>query len=221
MANTPIKQMIDQAARLVVDKPMIRWDLAFWIDAYNAAVKAILAVRPDALTGTLTVTCVAGSTQSKPDNARYLIDVIRNENGKAITGPTDLKMFNDYRPDWRTQPEQSEASTYLYDERNLEHFYLYPPVTAGTKIEAVFALEPTSVAESDYTNNTPAQLNPMYDNAVIEWLVYRAFSEDSEITANNARAQTALNSFRMLLGDKTNGDNENYARNQEANKRMR
>lgn len=220
MANTPCSQMINQAARLVVDKNMIRWDKAFWVDAYNAAVRAVLAVRPDALTKTELVTCVAGTSQTIPTDARYLIDVIRNDAGGAISGPISLKMFNDYRPDWRNSSGAPEASGYLYDERNKDTFYVYPGVNAGIKIECVFAWEPTAISESDFDVDTLSELNPMYDNAIIEWLIYRAFSEDSEITANNQRAQTAISTFRLLLGDKTNGDNANYARNQEENNRQ-
>ncbi|WJT09283.1 DUF6682 family protein [Vibrio harveyi] len=221
MAHTPAKTLIDQAARLVVDAPMIRWSKAFWIDAYNAAVKAVLAVRPDALVKTELVTCVAGTTQTIPANARYLIDVTRNDGGAAISGPISLKMFNDYRPDWRNGSTATAASGWLYDERNKDTFYLYPGVVSGTKVECVFAWESTDITEADYTASVEAELNPMYDNAIIEWLVYRAFSEDSEITANAARAQTAINTFRLLLGDKTNGDNANYARNQQENQQMR
>ena len=220
MANTPCSQLINQAARLVVDKNMIRWDKAFWVDAFNAAVRAVLAVRPDALTKTEVVTCVEGTTQDIPSDARYLIDVLRNEDGPAVSGPISLKMFNDYRPDWRSSTGAASASGYLYDERNKDKFYLYPGVNAGVKVECVFAWEPTAISESDYDSKLASELNPMYDNAIIEWLVYRAFSEDSEITANNQRAQTAISTFRLLLGDKTNGDNANYARNQEENNRQ-
>lgn len=217
MANTSVKNLIDQAARLVVDSQMIRWDMDFWVDAYNSAIKAVISVRPDALTRTQEISCVAGSTQDIPAKARYLIDVIRNVDGNAITGPTPLKMFNDYRPDWRTQKEKPQASTYLYDERNADNFYLYPPVVAGTKIEAVFAFEPVEITVQDYQSNTPCELNPMYDNPIIEWLIYRAFSEYSEITANSQRANEAISTFRLLLGDKAAGDAENYAKNQEFN----
>ncbi|AYO17096.1 hypothetical protein D0812_22160 [Vibrio owensii] len=221
MANTPVSNLINQAARLVVDKNMIRWDKAFWVDAYNAAIRAVLAVRPDALTKTEEVICDAGTTQKIPANARYVIDVLTNVGGGAVSGPLSLKMFNDYRPEWRQSSESDSVSTWLYDERNKETFFVYPGVKAGVKIEAVFAYEPTDITQADYEADVLGQLNPMYDNAIIEWLVYRAFSEDSEITANNAKAQTAINTFRLLLGDKTNGDNANYARNQEENNQMR
>lgn len=220
MANTPCSKLIKEAARLVVDKNMIRWDKGFWVDAYNAAVRAVLAVRPDALTKVTLVACVAGTTQEIPVGARYLIDVIRNDGGQAISGPISLKMFNDYRPDWRSSKGATEASGYLYDERNKDKFYVYPGVSAGVKVECVFAWEPVPITEADYDSALSSELNQMYDNAIIEWLVYRAFSEDSEITANNQRAQTAISTFRLLLGDKTNGDNANYARNQEENNRQ-
>ncbi|MGB1975190.1 MAG: DUF6682 family protein [Vibrio toranzoniae] len=220
MANTPCSKLIKEAARLVVDKNMIRWDKEFWIDAYNAAVRAVLAVRPDALTKTELVTCVAGTTQEIPTDARYLIDVLRNDGGSAISGPISLKMFNDYRPDWRGTSGAEQASGYLYDDRNKDKFFVYPGVAEGVKVECVFAWEPTAIVEADFDADLVSELNPMYDNAIIEWLIYRAFSEDSEITANNQRAQTAISTFRLLLGDKTNGDNANYARNQEENNRQ-
>ncbi len=62
---------------------------------------------------------------------------------------------------------------------------------------------------ADYDANAPCEIKPMYDNAIIEWLVYRAFSEDAEFTANDARAVRALNNFRTLLGDKAQADSIN------------
>ncbi len=68
MANTPISSLINEAARLVVDKNMIR-----------------------------------GPKQQLPDEANRIINVLGNKDGPALTGSIDLKMMNDYRPEWRTQ----------------------------------------------------------------------------------------------------------------------
>lgn len=204
--NTPVKHLIDEAARLVVDKNMIRWDKAFWVDAFNSAVRAILAIRSDALTANEDFVCVEGSTQTIPVDARFVVDVLRNKGGAAISGNVDLKMLDDYRPEWRSEPLASAAKAWLYDDRNPTTFYMYPPVVSGTTIECVFAKVPTPITESDYDSETKCELNPMYDNAIIEWLVYRAFSEDAEFTANAARATTALNAFRTMLGDKSQAD---------------
>ncbi len=204
--NTPVKQLIDEAARLVVDKTMIRWDKAFWADAFNSAIRAILSIRPDALTANEDFVCVEGSTQTIPSNARFVVDVVRNKGGAAISGNVNLKMLDDYRPEWRTEPLAQAAKAWLYDDRNPNTFYMYPPVEAGTTIECVFAKVPTPVTTADYDSDTKCELNPVYDNAIIEWLVYRAFSEDAEFTANAARASTALNAFRIMLGDKSQAD---------------
>ncbi|HDM8192334.1 TPA: hypothetical protein P0E30_003767 [Vibrio harveyi] len=221
MANTPISNLINNAARLVVDKNMIRWDKAFWVDAFNAALVAVLDVRPDALTKDLDFTCIAGPKQTLPDEANRIIDIVGNKNGPALTGSLDLKMMNDYRPEWRTQTAADTITGWMVDERNLETFYTYPPATTNAILEIVISKVPDKVTVADYDGNTPCEIKPMYDNAIIEFLIYRAFSEDAEFTANDARAVRALNNFRVMLGDKAQADAINDQKTERINNQPR
>ncbi|HIF6165141.1 hypothetical protein P7M25_09660 [Vibrio parahaemolyticus] len=221
MANTEVKKLIDEAARLVVDPQMIRWSKEFWVDAYNSAVRAIVAIRPDALTKTLIFTCVQGSTQKVPEGTRYVVDVVRNKDGRAVSGNINLKMLNDYRPDWRIEEPAPEVKGWFYDERNPSDFYVYPPAQAGVELEIAFAMAPIPIVTGDYDANTPSELISVYDNAITEWLVYRAFSEDSEFTANAGRAANSLNAFRTILGDKAQADAVTHQKSQDINNAAR
>ncbi len=221
MANTAVNKLIDEAARLVVDPQMIRWSKEFWVDAYNAAIRSIVAIRPDALTKTLDFVCVLGSTQTVPEGTRYVVDVVRNKDGRAVSGNINLKMLNDYRPDWRIEPPAAEVKGWFYDDRNPSNFYVYPPAQEGVELEVAFAMVPVSIETADYDAKKPSELISLYDNAIIEWLVYRAFSEDSEFTANAARAANALNAFRTLLGDKTQADAVTHQKSQDINNAAR
>lgn len=217
MANSTIRFIVTQVQRRIVDEEEIRWTIQDLIDYFNSAVKAVMVVRPDAYVKTEEFACTQGTKQTLPEGINLLFNVLRNVNGPAIRGPHDMLMLDNYYPDWRNGTAQSNAETYMYEERNPSVFYLYPAVTEQHKIEIVASFIPDPISKTDYDGNQVSPLGPLYDNALIEYMIYLAFSQDNEFAANSNKANLALAAFNTMLGNKNQSDAYNatsYQRNQ-------
>ncbi|MCE7567537.1 hypothetical protein LZS85_15545 [Aliivibrio fischeri] len=206
MAHTTLKALVDKAAARVIDTDFIRWDEQFWVDSIQDAIKAILVIRPDAYVEMTNFSCDEGTEQGLPDDVNLLMNVLMNIGGKAVRGPHDMLMLDNYRPDWRTEPLKDAVDTYFYDERNPQVFHVYPPVNVGTELRLVVSVTPPAPTITDYNGGQSSQLSPLFDNPIVEYMVYLAFSQDNEFTANASKAQLSLNAFNSLLGNKNASD---------------
>ena len=73
----------------------------------------------------------------------------------------------------------------------------------------VYSVAPTTKVLTDVENvSTPAvaDLDDIYINPLIDFILYRAFSKDSEYAANSTNAVSHYNAFMQQLGDKTTVD---------------
>lgn len=221
MTNTTVKTVVKQVQRRVIDEDAIRWTSDDMLDYLNSAIKAILAVRPDAYVLNHEFVCVAGTEQKLTERSNFLINVVRNDKGKAIRGPHDMLMLDNYYPEWRNSTPGDEADCYLYEERDPKVFYLYPAVKDQHKIQIIEAAIPEDITQSEYTNDVPLLLGPLYDNALIEYMVYLAFSQDNEFAANSNKANLALAAFNTILGNKNQSDAVKATSNQRAQNKPR
>lgn len=221
MANTLIKAFIDKAKLRVVDEDMIRWDLPFWITALNDAINAVITIRPDAHSKTTEFTCVAGTIQTLDENCNILLDVIRNIDGKAVRGLDDMEMINNYRPEWIESIDQKSVDCYMQDESTPNTFYIYPGVSNQHKLLIAVSIFPDPITQNDYASNKKIAISPVYDNAIIEYMIYLAFIRDAEFASNASNAALAQQAFFNLLGVKSKADSQfykSYQRNQQTPK---
>ncbi|MNR41654.1 hypothetical protein D3C85_1600680 [compost metagenome] len=59
-----------------------------------------------------------------------------------------------------------------------------------------------------------ADLDDIYINPIIDFMLYRCFSKDAEYSANSNRAAGHYNAFLQQLGEKTQADASMEARQQ-------
>lgn len=209
MTNTSIRYIVSQVQRRIVDEDAIRWTLEDLMDYLNSAVKSTILMRPDANALSLEVLCVEGAKQETPEGINLLFNVVRNVGGNAILGPYPLSTLDNYNPNWINEEPKDATDTYLYDERSPRVFYLYPPVKSGTKVEIIGSFIPEPLSKINYDSGDYMPLPPVFDNAVIEYMVYLAFSQDNEFAANANKANLSLAAFHTLLGNKNQSDQMN------------
>lgn len=184
-----------------------RWTDAELIDAINDAQGVIAIHRPDAFPVDEVATLVAGSKQTLPTGGYRLMDVIRNIGsdgttpGRAIR-PTDRDTLDAYDPYWHTNTKKGEVKNFLYDERNVNVFYVNPPVNAGVKVQVLYAKRPTTLTA---TNNDLA-IADSYFEAVILFTLFRAYAKEADFAGNAQLAGNYLSLFASLLGIKLQKD---------------
>lgn len=205
MATVTVESILNRANTLLNDQAWVRWPKQELLDYYNDATKAIVLVRPDAHTKHETFSCAEGTKQDLPKDALRLIEVIRNSTGKVIRF-VPRKALDDSYPDWHASAKSESVSAYTYDERYPKIFYLYPGTTASHNIDLVYSVAPQSKTIVEVEADAVADLDDIYINPMIDFILYRAFSKDSEYSANINRANTHYQAFMQQLGEKINTD---------------
>ena len=205
MATVSVASILDRANILLNDQGFIRWPKQELLNYYNDAAKAIVLVRPDAHTKHVDFSCAAGTKQSLPSDALRLIDVVRNFNGSVIRY-VPRKALDDSYPEWHTSATATKVSAFTYDERDPKVFFLYPGPAAAVKVDVVYSVAPQSktlAVVEDTSTPAIADLDDIYINPLIDFIMYRAFLKDSEYAANSNRAQGHYSAFQQQLGDKS------------------
>ena len=206
MATMTVDTILTRCNTLLNDKIWARWQKQELLDYYNDAVRAIVLRRPDANAKDMTFTCVAGTKQTLPSDALRLIDVVRNNAGKVIR-LVNRSALDDNYPDWHKTATATEADAFTYDDRDPKIFYLYPGVVASTKIDLVYSLAPVAKTLAQVEADVVADLDDIYINPIIDFILYRAYSKDAEYVANSNRSQGHYQAFLQQIGDKTSVDN--------------
>jgi|TARA_R110000744_G_scaffold140538_2_gene251760 hypothetical protein len=222
MAVTLAKDIIDRAKVVLQDisSSGTRWynsELQNWL---NDAQYAVVLYRPDAKTVNEEFTPVAlSSKQNIPTTGLRLIEVIRNTAATSTYKAIRLiqrSILDDGVPAWHNATASVNIEHFVYDERDPKTFYLYPRPTAEARIELIYSTVPAkvSIVNADESFNSAAattmiSLDDIYANALLDFILYRAYSKDAEFAANAVRSNAHLTAFGSSLGVKTKIDGSN------------
>jgi len=124
----------------------------------------------------------------------------------------DRRVLDDQLPGWHSETESVNIVHWMFDILTPKEFLVYPPATALAQIELVYSSVPASHALSAGaldpagSDTTIINLDDIYANVILDYLLYRAYSKDADYAANGQRAINHLNSFNSSLGAKTTID---------------
>jgi len=181
---------------------------ANWLTLLNDAIRQVIQVRPDAYTQVKVLTLVEGTRQSIPSGDVRLVQLTRNMEsdettpGNAILGPWKQEDIDASEPTWHTTTAGSAVTGFTWNDALPRDFLVYPPVSAGTKVEAVVSTLPAVISADTDTIPLGGQFYP----ALIQWALYRAYGRDHERSPNAARAAQHKAAFYEALGVKNQGD---------------
>jgi hypothetical protein len=172
----------------------------------NDGQREVVLYRPDSMVTNATVALVAGAKQAVPTNGSKLIDVIRNTAGtKRSVRMTVRNILDTQSPNWYNLAGVTEILHYMYDARDPKVFYVYPPAAStGASVEIVYSAYPTDITEPAdgalYTAVTGnISLPDIYGNVLADYILYRAYTKDSEYAGNAQRAQAHYAAFQAAL----------------------
>jgi hypothetical protein len=143
-----------------------------------------------------------------PVAAMTMLDVIRNTSGnmRAIR-KADMLIIDSVNRNWQSMTGVTEIQNFMYDVREPNTFYVYPPAAiAGASVEVLYAAYPTDVpaptapglAYTTVTGNPT--VNDQWGAALYNYMMGRAYSKDSEFGGNTALAAAYLGVFASLIG---------------------
>lgn len=213
MATVKVVDLIVRAQTLLQDEDSVRWsyaELQYWL---NDAYKETIGLRPDANAQTAEFTCVTGPRQniaSSFSNAIRLIEVVRNlaaTSNKASVRQTDRRSLDTQQRSWYSDTPTASIELYMFDPRTPKEFLVYPPASAAARLEVIYSVLPAdhTLTDSQLTNPATAEtirIDDIFAPALLDYMLYRAFSKDAEQTAMAARAVAHYQAFQSALGMK-------------------
>lgn len=206
------QSIIRRVVETMQDNTSIRWPVAELVRYLNDGQREVILYRPDAMVTNASVSLVAGAKQMLPTNGAKLIDVIHNTNStKRSVRITSRTILDTQSPNWYNLAGVTEVLHYMYDPRDPRVFYVYPPAAAsGASVDLVYAAYPTDITEPAdgalYTAVTGnINLPDIYGNALTDYILYRAYSKDSEFAGNAQRAQAHYAVFQAALATELTG----------------
>ena len=205
----PAQSIIRRCIETLQDNTSIRWPVSELVRYLNDAQREVVLYRPDSMVTNATLTCTAGTKQVLPANGAKLIEVVRNA---AATGTkkavrmVNREILDAQTPGWHIIPGTVDALHFMYDPRDPRVFYVYPPALATTQLDIVYSAYPTDITEPAdgalYTAVTGnISLPDIYGNAVLDYILYRSYTKDSEYAGNAQRAQAHYAAFNNALGN--------------------
>lgn len=202
--------IVRRATDIIMDSTSVRWPVSELVRYLNDAQREVGLARPDAINRTSTVTLAAGTRQSL-DNMGLspapskLIEITRNMAGlrKAVR-LVPRQILDAQTPGWHGIPGTVDILHYMYDARDPKTFYVYPPALGSAQLELMYSGIPTDIAEpaagAIYSDVVGTLTVPdIYANAILDYVLYRAYSKDSEFAGNAGRAQAHYAAFTASL----------------------
>jgi hypothetical protein len=191
--------IVTQASTIAQDAGATRWSAAEWLDWLNAGVREICTFT-DAGVVIGNISLVAGTKQSLPTGAIFLQDIIRNMGVGGATAAETVRSttrahLDAYNPGWQTATSTLVVKNYAYDPKSPRTFWVYPPMSGATTVEAQYVALPAAV-----TSGQAIPIDDRYANPILDYMLYRAFSKDVEIAGLLSRAAVHYAAMNHALG---------------------
>lgn len=200
--------LIDRIQDTLQDTTSVRWPEAELLRYINDAQREIVNFKPEASATHANVTLATGTEQSLPSGGLRLIKVTRNMSGAAsdATGKrairiVDVDILDSQEPDWHDPTVTGDAAHgtnvkhYAFDPDDPKKFYVYPGISGSAYIEIVYSGSPTDLSATSDT----ISLDDIYANAIIDFVLYKAYLKDAEFAGNQQRAGTHYQLFTASL----------------------
>lgn len=108
---------------------------------------------------------------------------------------TEMETLRAYVPDWPMHTPATTVENFVYDERQPEICYVYPPSDGNSCVEIMYGVKPVDCA----TVSDALSIRDNYANALLYLTLARAFSYDVE-NQHPQRAEAYYNLAREELG---------------------
>lgn len=180
--------IIARASTIANDAAKVTWPQSEWLDWLNEGQLALVMLKSDAYTKTTTHQLAPGAKQTAPAGCINIVDVRQNNSGQAITA-CDRSSLDRFQPNWMNAPISNTVKHWM-DDQQPDTFYVYPAQgTSPASVVITHSSEPPVVAYTD-----PITVREIYAPNLVNYLLYRAYSKDSE-GGHEARAAAAYKLF--------------------------
>ena len=203
------QHILSRVQNILQDNTSVRWTQGELLDYLNDGQREIANLRPDSTATHSNVSLSTGTEQSIPTDGLRLIKLVRNMSGTGTdaTGARAIRVvtedaLNSTQPSWHDPTVTGDATHgtevkhYIFDTNDPRKYYVYPGVAGSAYVEVVYSKNPTNLsAVTDLI-----QVDDVFANPLINFVLYRAFLKDSEYASNMQTAGTYYQLFTQSLG---------------------
>ena len=197
------QSLADNAAGLIHDTDKVRWTDTDWLLWLNDGLRETVLVKPEVNVTNNSVTLTASTTkQSLPTGALQLFDIVRNMGSDGATPGRAINVvsrdvLDTTEPNWHAEAPGTEITNYMYDPRDPDVFYVYPPAPVSTHyVELVYVTLPTALTAL----SEAITIDDHYANALLNYMLFRAYSRDIIYGNHSQESQTYYTLFLSALG---------------------
>jgi len=207
MGTITVASIINKAAILILDADGVRWPDEEMLGWFNDGQREAVIFKPNAFVKNTNIALVAGTKQRLPDDCNTLFELVRNTGADGNTpgmgiSIVDRRLLDAQSPDWHLgKGAKAVVRHYTYNPLDPKTFYVYPASPGGVFVEAAYSAVPPAVSKTGVIG-----LDDIYAGALLNYLLYRAYSKDTEFAANAASADRFYQAFLLNLNGKTGGD---------------
>jgi hypothetical protein len=207
-------QVVAKARILLVDPSGVRWSDSELLGWVNDGQREIVTLRGDAyIVAPTSISLTAGTKQTLPAGGVVLVDIIRNMGSDGATpGPAirkiERKVLDEQNVSWHTAATSQVVQHYVFETSAPRTFYVYPPVQTPCQVEAMYVSVPADLNVLSATLG----IDDIYQNAVLDYVLWRAYSKSTEFAADAERAKAYRESFENTLSGKNKADTINESK---------
>ena len=209
MSTITGKSIVDRASLLLQDVTNVRWgttsDLLLWL---NDGQREVVLLKPEACVSSAAILLTANATKqnivtASSPKAIMLIDIVRNMGAAGTTDGDGIRLssreiLDAGIPNWHSATNTAGKIVHdVFDPRNPKTFYVFPKAPSSAwYVEAVFSSSPT---DTDYASAVIG-VDDIYANALLDYVMYRAYSKDADYAQNAQLAAAHYQAFVNSLG---------------------
>lgn len=195
------KSLLNRIIALLNDEEHERWPEDELLEWLNDGQRIIARETTDGNVVRANITAVVGTVQSIPAAGFRLIDVVKDTATGSDIKHADYDSLGAYNRTWR-QSSSGVAELYFFNESRPKEFEVFPPQGGGELIEILYTAIPDNTTVSGEIN-----IDDIYADSLVDYVVYRALSKDTEDTSPElGRATAFYRAFLMAIGKKDQVD---------------
>ena len=211
MASTTEVLTIINDASIQLNDAGVRWTVPELLSYANRGELEIATLVPNSNTATVSMKLAAGAKQAAPSDSIRLIEFVRNMGADGLTAgyairQIERKVMDRYVPSWSSDTPATTVVHAMYDaEDNNAVFYVWPPQPVAPQyIEIIYSQIPAIILNA--LPGTRITIADYYTNALLDYILYRAFDKDSDSANQSARSQAHYQTFVSAIGAKFTAD---------------
>ena len=203
---TDAKTIIDKASVILSDITATRWTTAELLGWLNDGQRELVTLAPQVNVKNVALHLVSGVKQSLPSDAIILLDIPYNSGSNGTTVGTVInhvpkEIMLKRIPGWTATLPNSVVKHYIYSASDPLIFYIYPPQPATTRyVECVYSAIPALIANANA--GTKITIDDQYQNALLDYILYRGFSKDSDGANQTVRGNDYYKMFISAIASK-------------------